>query len=149
MGDKYSVFSRYIDEQDFATRKTNLYAKVNGEYYMRVSRRIPEEISKINGVFNFHYCRIRKIGEHQFKEEAKSKEYIVTEEVMTGEDFLKICSVYDPLAIKIAMELEDYDELIVCINSYVDPDGKVHKFAAPLLDGEIQICKPKILRLIN
>ena len=149
MGDNYLTYSRFVDEDDFTKRKTNLYAKINGEYYIKVSRKYPEELARINGILYFQYCRVRKIGEHNFIEEGKSKRYIVTEDVMTAEEFLNISSPYDPYAITIAEYLEDYEELIVCVNTFTDENGNKQKYASPLFCGEKEVYKPKSLKLQN
>ncbi len=141
--------SKYIDDKDFIKRKTNTYAKINDNHYLLVEKRIPEEVTMLEDVFNFYFCRVRKIGDKSYKEESVSRNYVVAEETMKASDFIKGYDEKSPLYQRIAIHLYYYDDFTICLNTYEDEDGIIHKMVSPLFEGDQLIMKNKTLRLAN
>lgn len=141
--------SKYIDDNDFIKRKTNTYAKINDNYYLRVNERVPEEVTMLEDVFNFYFCRVRKIGDKSYKEEAVSRNYVIAEEVMNASDFIKGYDENSPIYQRIAIHLYYYGDFSVCLNYFEDGDETIKQLVSPLLKGDQLIMKNKTLRLAN
>jgi hypothetical protein len=138
-----------IDEKDFEKRKTNIYAVINDTYFMKVKRKIPEELYSIDGIFCFYFCRVRKVGDKQFKIEGKGITHKIFEEIMLASSYLAINDERDELSGLVRNTFEYYGEYPIVTNSYVDKDGAVHKFVAPAYDEDFLVNKPKKLSLKN
>lgn len=141
--------TEWVDEKDFEKRKTNTYAIINDIYFMKVKRKIPEELYSMEGIFNFYFCRVRKIADKQFKIEGRGKTYKVVEDIMLASQYLSISDESNMVTRLVAETYNEHGDYPVATNSFIDNDGNIHRFVSPIYDDEYLVSKPKKLSIEN